>query len=144
METQRKIELQAPDDLAYLVANVRRAAAQRIDEAFPAVEGAQDEDELRSRIEELVEKVSRLFFLLSFAPSLLPLHTLLWLCITLLHVAGHVPAPLRVRVSRCGGATLWLGFIDDDGHDDCNHSHHQAVSLWGYMRTMYCLGRPVL
>ncbi|KAH7029248.1 uncharacterized protein B0I36DRAFT_325336 [Microdochium trichocladiopsis] len=56
METQRKIELQAPDDLAYLLANVRRAAAQRIDEAFPAVEGAQEEDELRSRIEELVEQ----------------------------------------------------------------------------------------
>lgn len=57
METQRKIELQAPDDLAYLLANVRRAAAQRIDEAFPAVEGAQDEDELRSRIERLVDEV---------------------------------------------------------------------------------------
>ncbi|KAJ1325804.1 kinetochor protein Mis14/NSL1 [Microdochium nivale] len=56
METQRKIELQAPDDLAYLLANVRRAAAQRIDEAFPAVEGAQDEDELRSRIERLVDE----------------------------------------------------------------------------------------
>ncbi|KXJ90219.1 hypothetical protein Micbo1qcDRAFT_234831 [Microdochium bolleyi] len=64
METQRKIELQAPDDLAYLLANVRRAAAQRIDEAFPAVEGAPEEDELRSRIEQLVDEyISKTFTL---------------------------------------------------------------------------------
>lgn len=55
----RKIELQAPEDLSYLVANVRRAAAARIDEAFPPVEGdaAAEEDELRTRIEELVNEV---------------------------------------------------------------------------------------
>ncbi|KAI1478923.1 hypothetical protein F4774DRAFT_383515 [Daldinia eschscholtzii] len=55
----RKIELQAPDDLAYLLANVRRAAAARLDEAFPPVDGnggAADGDELRTRIEELVNE----------------------------------------------------------------------------------------
>jgi kinetochor protein Mis14/NSL1 len=54
---QRKIELQSPEDLTYLLANVRRAAAERVNEAFPPVEGAQGEDELRNRIEELVEEV---------------------------------------------------------------------------------------
>lgn len=54
---QRKIELQSADDLAYLVANVRRAAAAHLDEAFPPVEG-QEEDELRTQIEALVDEVS--------------------------------------------------------------------------------------
>lgn len=52
---QRKIELQSADDLAYLVANVRRAAAAHLDEAFPPVEG-QEEDELRTQIEALVDE----------------------------------------------------------------------------------------
>ena len=55
---QRKIELQSADDLAYLIANVRRAAAAHLDEAFPPVEGAQEEDELRTQIEALVDEVS--------------------------------------------------------------------------------------
>lgn len=64
MEGHRKIELQAPDDLAYLLANVRRAAAARLDEAFPPVEGANaggEGDELRTRIEELVNEVCLYF-----------------------------------------------------------------------------------
>jgi kinetochor protein Mis14/NSL1 len=56
MDSARKIELQTPEDLAYLVANVRRAAAARIDEAFPPVEDS-TEDELRTRIEQLVNEV---------------------------------------------------------------------------------------
>ncbi|KAI5863682.1 hypothetical protein GGS23DRAFT_620476 [Durotheca rogersii] len=66
----RPIELQTPDDLAYLVANVRRAAAARLDEAFPplagggAAEGTAGEDELRTRIEELVDEyIARTFSL---------------------------------------------------------------------------------
>ncbi|KAI1363617.1 hypothetical protein F5Y08DRAFT_236012 [Xylaria arbuscula] len=55
MESARKIELQEPEDLAYLVANVRRAATARIDEAFPPVDDS-TEDELRTRIEELVNE----------------------------------------------------------------------------------------
>lgn len=54
---QRKIELQAPEDLAFLLSNVRRAATARLDEAFPPVEGAQGEDELRTRIEALISEV---------------------------------------------------------------------------------------
>ncbi|KAI0599753.1 hypothetical protein F4775DRAFT_108259 [Biscogniauxia sp. FL1348] len=65
----RKIELQAPEDLAYLLANVRRAAAARLDEAFPPVDGAQGEDELRTRIEALVEEYINQTFSLA-APNL--------------------------------------------------------------------------
>jgi len=54
----RRIELQSPEDLTYLINNVRRAAADSINAAFPPVEGtAADEDELRSQIEQLVEDV---------------------------------------------------------------------------------------
>ncbi|KAI1207704.1 uncharacterized protein F4807DRAFT_175158 [Annulohypoxylon truncatum] len=69
MEGHRKIELQAPEDLAYLLANVRRAAAARLDEAFPPVDGANaggEGDELRTRIEELVnEYITKTFELAS-------------------------------------------------------------------------------
>jgi hypothetical protein len=61
MDSARKIELQSPEDLAYLVENVRRAATARIDEAFPPVDD-NTEDELRSRIEELVNEVCFLSF----------------------------------------------------------------------------------
>lgn len=56
-QVQRKIELQAPEDLSYLIANVRRAAAERLNEAFPPVEGTDGEDELRNQIEKLVNEV---------------------------------------------------------------------------------------
>lgn len=71
-EAQRKIELQAPDDLAYLLTNVRRAAAARLDEAFPPVDGADaaaGEDELRTRIEKLVDDYITKTFTLA-APNL--------------------------------------------------------------------------
>ncbi|KAI2631179.1 hypothetical protein GGS21DRAFT_167768 [Xylaria nigripes] len=68
MESARKIELQAPEDLAYLVANVRRAAAARIDEAFPPVEDS-GEDELRTRIEALVDEYITQTFALA-APNI--------------------------------------------------------------------------
>lgn len=58
----RKIELQSPEDLTYLITNVRRAAAAHIGEAFPPVEGEGD-DELRVRIEKMVDEVR--FLLLS-------------------------------------------------------------------------------
>ncbi|KAK7966826.1 uncharacterized protein PG986_001103 [Apiospora aurea] len=66
---QRKIELQSPEDLAFLLANVRRAATARIDEAFPPVEGAQGEDELRTRIEQLINEYIQKTFELA-APNL--------------------------------------------------------------------------
>ncbi|KAI0542618.1 hypothetical protein GGR58DRAFT_453031 [Xylaria digitata] len=68
MDSARKIELQVPEDLAYLVANVRRAAAARIDEAFPPVDDS-SEDELRTRIEELVNEYITKTFSLA-APNL--------------------------------------------------------------------------
>ncbi|KAJ4125531.1 hypothetical protein NW768_009152 [Fusarium equiseti] len=55
-QVQRKIELQAPEDLSFLIANVRRAAADRLNEAFPHVEGNDGEDELRNQIEKLVNE----------------------------------------------------------------------------------------
>ena len=56
----RRIELQSPEDLAYLIDNVRRAAADSINAAFPPVDhplDGHDEDELRNRIEQLVNDV---------------------------------------------------------------------------------------
>jgi kinetochor protein Mis14/NSL1 len=53
-EYHRKIELQSPDDLQYLIANVRRAAHEKIDRDLPPIEG---EDKMRRRVEELVQEV---------------------------------------------------------------------------------------
>lgn len=53
-EFQRKIELQSPDDLQYLISNVRRAANEKIDKDWPPIEG---EDKMRERVEELVNEV---------------------------------------------------------------------------------------
>ncbi|KHN97342.1 Kinetochore Mis14 [Metarhizium album ARSEF 1941] len=67
-QAQRKIELQSPEDLVYLVAKVRSAAAARINEAFPLVPG-QGEDELRNQIESLVNEFIDKTFTLA-APNL--------------------------------------------------------------------------
>lgn len=53
-EFQRKIELQSPDDLQYLISNIRRAANEKIDKDLPPIEG---EDKMRERVEELVHEV---------------------------------------------------------------------------------------
>jgi len=50
-EFHRKLELQSPDDLQYLVSNIRRAANEKIDKDLPPIEG---EDKMRERVEELV------------------------------------------------------------------------------------------
>jgi len=50
-EFHRKIELQSPDDLQYLVSNIRRAANEKIDKDLPPIQG---EDKMRERVEELV------------------------------------------------------------------------------------------
>jgi kinetochor protein Mis14/NSL1 len=55
-QVQRRIELQSPEDLTYLITNVRNAAATRLNEAFPLVDGG-GEDELRNQIEALVNEV---------------------------------------------------------------------------------------
>jgi kinetochor protein Mis14/NSL1 len=53
-EYHRKIELQSPDDLQYLIANVRRAANEKIDKDLPPIEG---EDRMRTKVEEEVQNV---------------------------------------------------------------------------------------
>ncbi|KAI1122748.1 hypothetical protein F5Y10DRAFT_67824 [Nemania abortiva] len=68
MDSARRIELQVPEDLAYLVANVRRAAASFVNEAFPPVDDS-TEDELHTRIEELVNEYINQTFTLA-APNL--------------------------------------------------------------------------
>jgi hypothetical protein len=56
-QVQRRIELQSPEDLTYLITNVRNAAAARLNEAFPHVDGHDGEDELRNQIEAMVNDV---------------------------------------------------------------------------------------
>lgn len=71
----RKIELQSPEDLTYLINNVRRAAAEHLGAAFPPVEGADDveEDELRVRIERLVNDVrGAIYLVLPYLPCQTP------------------------------------------------------------------------
>lgn len=61
METLRRIELQEPDDLVYIINNVRAAAMDQLNEAFPPVEGQDGHgDELRLLIEAEVNEVRRL------------------------------------------------------------------------------------
>ncbi|KAG8162122.1 hypothetical protein KVR01_007887 [Diaporthe batatas] len=67
----RKIELQSPEDLTFLINNVRRAAGEHINAAFPPVDDAHDDgaDELRVRIDKLVaDYISQTFTLA--APNL--------------------------------------------------------------------------
>ncbi|KAJ8063539.1 hypothetical protein OCU04_007411 [Sclerotinia nivalis] len=65
-EQQRKIELQSPDDLQYLVANVKRAAREMIDRDLPPIEG---EDAMRRLVEEIVgEYIQKTF--LTASPSI--------------------------------------------------------------------------
>lgn len=57
-QVQRQIELQSPEDLTYLISNVRAAAASRLNEAFPHVDGQSGgSDDLRDQIERLVNEV---------------------------------------------------------------------------------------
>jgi len=61
-EHHRKIELQSPDDLQYLISNVRRVARQMIDKDLPPMPGM-DEDPMRQRVEQLVQDYIRRVFL---------------------------------------------------------------------------------
>jgi kinetochor protein Mis14/NSL1 len=59
----RKVELQAPADLAYLIANVSRAARAKIDTHLPPDAAPESgEDALRRRVEALVEEYIRKTF----------------------------------------------------------------------------------
>jgi kinetochor protein Mis14/NSL1 len=52
----RKVELQAPADLTYLIANVTRAAREKIDRHLPPDAVPVGEDAMRKRVEELVDE----------------------------------------------------------------------------------------
>ena len=54
-QLQRRIELSSPEDLAYLIANVRDAATARLNEALPP--DGEDEDAFRIEVEALVNDV---------------------------------------------------------------------------------------
>lgn len=55
----RKIELQSPADLTYLIANVSRAAREKLDTHLPPDAVAGGEDAMRKRVGELVDEVGR-------------------------------------------------------------------------------------
>lgn len=58
--THRKIELQSPADLNYLIANAKRTARAKIDLHFPpsAAPESGEPDAMKARVEELVNDVS--------------------------------------------------------------------------------------
>lgn len=58
----RKIELQAPADLTYLIANVTRAAREKIDKHLPPDATPEAEDAMRKRVEQLVDGYIRTTF----------------------------------------------------------------------------------
>lgn len=56
MESEhRKVELQSPGDLTYLAAQIRTAARKKLDLHLPPQPDTTEPDELRKRVEELVE-----------------------------------------------------------------------------------------
>ncbi|KAL2211032.1 hypothetical protein CC79DRAFT_1366405 [Sarocladium strictum] len=68
-QVQRRIELQSPEDLTYLIANVRAAAAERLNESIPLVAGQEGQDELRDEVERMVNEYIENTFTLA-APNL--------------------------------------------------------------------------
>ena len=54
----RKIDLQSPSDLTYLLNNIKTAAQQKLDLAIPPSAAPEGEDAYRSKVEELVQEVS--------------------------------------------------------------------------------------
>jgi len=53
----RKVELQSPADLTYLIANVSRAAREKMDKHLPPDAAVEGEDAMRKRVEQLVDEV---------------------------------------------------------------------------------------
>lgn len=53
----RKIDLQSPSDLTYLLNNIKAAARQKIDLAIPPSAAPEGEDAYRSKVDELVQEV---------------------------------------------------------------------------------------
>ena len=55
----RKIELQSPADLSYIIANVTRAAREKLDRHLPPDAAPNGEDAMRQRVEQLVDEYIR-------------------------------------------------------------------------------------
>ena len=53
----RKIDLQSPQDLTYLLSNIRNAAQQKLDLHIPPSAAPKGEDAFRTKVEELVYQV---------------------------------------------------------------------------------------
>ena len=54
----RKIDLQSPADLTYLLANIRASAQEKLDNAFPLSAAPKDgDDAFKARVETLVHEV---------------------------------------------------------------------------------------
>ena len=53
----RKIDLQSPSDLTYLLNNIKAAAKEKLDLAIPPSAAPEGEDVYRSKVEELVQEV---------------------------------------------------------------------------------------
>ncbi|KAK5108516.1 hypothetical protein LTR62_008256 [Meristemomyces frigidus] len=51
----RQVELQSPADLTYLIANLSRAAREKLDKHFPPAASQGEEDAMRQRVAGLVE-----------------------------------------------------------------------------------------
>ena len=54
----RKIDLQSPSDLTFLLNNIKAAAREKLDLAIPLAAMPEGDDAYRSRVEELVQEVS--------------------------------------------------------------------------------------
>ena len=55
----RKVELQSPADLTYIIAKVTAAAREKIDRHLPPDAAPEGEDAMRQRVEELVDEYVR-------------------------------------------------------------------------------------
>ncbi|EMC95965.1 hypothetical protein BAUCODRAFT_109720 [Baudoinia panamericana UAMH 10762] len=55
----RKVELQSPADLTYLIANVSRAAREKLDKHLPPDAALDSDDAMRKRVEQLVDEYIR-------------------------------------------------------------------------------------
>ncbi|KAH6682881.1 hypothetical protein B0J14DRAFT_133607 [Halenospora varia] len=68
MAEPRKIELQSVEDLQYLIANIRRGANEKIDQALPPMEG-EGEDAMRNRVaEDVHDYINKVF--LAIGPNI--------------------------------------------------------------------------
>lgn len=93
----RKIDLQSPSDLTYLLDNIKAAAQQKIDLAIPRSAAPEGEDAYRSRVEELVQEYILQTFTLAL-PSL--------------SLNGLDPSPTLLRPDPATQATA----TDDNGN----------------------------